>query len=326
MRILKEISYDSAFWTRSSADGRFVAHGGNGGGAGATVIDLQTQREIPAQAAYDPGFWPDNSGFIIQGGGANFCRQSLLSTNPATITFNEPECTTVGGVGLYQHLGAVRGGDYWTVHGQYASDNGGIGVTGSDPGTGFSANAQNDLIPMVFNGTDYVARPQITINTPYEGDMEMSPSSKLLIARTGTSGGSGFVVRELTATPSGNTYTVTTPIVARYCVRGGKPGFSYDERWLTYHHYVGANDWQELGYPSASAPAFVALRAQGAANTYVLDLLSGETRRVTTMGPGQYALFPHFRSDGWLYIQVRDRVRNREYVVASDVALMFAEP
>jgi len=119
---------------------------------------------------------------------------------------------------------------------------------------------------------------------------------------------------------------VQTPIIARYCVRGGKPGFSYDERWLTYHHYVGANDWQELGYASATDPAFTALRAQGAANTYVLDLLTGEARRVTTMGPGQYALFPHFRSDGWLYIQVRDRVRSREYVVATDVALVFEEP
>jgi len=232
----------------------------------------------------------------------------------------------VPGVGLYQHLGAVRGGDYWTVHGQFTSDNGGINVTGGDPGTGFSANATNNLTPMVFNGTAYVAKPTVSVSTPYEGDMEMSPSSRLVISRTGTSGGNGFVLRAVQATPAGNSYTVALPIVGRYCVRGGKPGFSYDERWLTYHHYVGAGDWQELGYASASDPAFTALRAQGAANTYVLDLLTGETRRVTTMGPGQYALYPHFRSDGWLYIQVRDRVRGREYVVASDIALVFEQP
>ena len=325
IRILRELTYDSSFWTRSSADGRFVAHGGGSVGS-STVVDLFQQREIPANASYDPGFFPDNSGFIIQGGGAHFCRQSLLTSSPAQITFTEPECNNVGGVGLYQHLGAVRGGDYWTVHGQFSSDNGGIGVTGTDPGTGFSSSATNDLIPLVWDGNNYVPKPQIEISTPYEGDMEMSPSSKLLISRTSSAGGSGFVVRELQATPNGNTYDVQAPIVARYCVRGGKPGFSYDERWLTYHHYVGANDWQELGYASNSDPAFVALRAQGAANTYVLDLLTGESRRVTTMGPGQYALFPHFRSDGWLYIQVRDRVRNREYIVASDVALRFEAP
>jgi hypothetical protein len=321
IRILRELNYDSSFWTRSSADGRFVAHGG-GSGLGSTIVDLLEQREIPADAAYDPGFWPDNSGFIIQGGGANFCRQSLLTSSPAQVLFNEPECNNVPGVGLYQHLGAVRGGDYWTVHGQFTSDNGGIGVTGNDPGTGFSGNASNHLTPMIWDGNNYVPRPEITISTPGEGDMEMSQSSRLLIARTS----SGFVMRHLTATPAGNTYTVDAPIVGRYCVRGGKPGFSYDERWLTYHHYVGANDWQELGFTSATDSAFVALRAQGAANTYVLDLLTGESRRVTNMGPGQYALFPHFRSDGWLYIQVRDRVRNREYVIASDVALRFEAP
>lgn len=326
IRILRELTYSTAFWTRSSADGRFVAHGGSGGGGNSTVIDLANGREIPTPALYDPGFFPDNSGFVIQGGGAQFCKQSLLTGGPTSISFNEPECSTLGEVGLYQHLGAVQGGDYWTVHGQFSSDNGGHNVTGGDPPTGFSGGAQNTFTPMIHDGNEYVARPQVPIATPYEGDMEMSPSAKLVISRTGTSGGNGFVLRQVQATPSGNSYAINAPIVARYCVRGGKPGFSYDERWLTYHHYVGPDDWQELGYASATDPGFVALRAQGAANVYVLDLLSGEARRVTTMGPGQYALYPHFRSDGWLYIQVRDLVRSREYVIASDVALVFEQP
>jgi hypothetical protein len=325
IRILREINYASSFWTRSSADGRFVAHGG-GTSANSTVIDLMRGFEIPADALYDPGFFPDNSGFIIQGGGGQFCKQSLLTSQPNSISFNEPECTTLSQVGLYQHLGAVNGGDFFTVHGQFASDNGGHNVTGNDPGTNFSQSAQNTFTPMIHNGTDYVAKPQISIATPYEGDMEMSQSARLVISRTGSQGGSGFVVRYVTYTPNGGSYTVSAPMVARYCVRGAKPGFSYDERWLTYHHYVGANDWSELGYASATDPAFVALRQQGAANTYVLDMLSGESRRVTNMGPGQYALYPHFRSDGWLYIQVRDRIRGREYVIASDVALVFESP
>src|SRR5690606_4781056 len=59
IRILRELDYRSSFWTRSSADGRFVAHGGSAGGNGSTVIDLERGVEIPAAALYDPGFFPD---------------------------------------------------------------------------------------------------------------------------------------------------------------------------------------------------------------------------------------------------------------------------
>ena len=135
----------------------------------------------------------------------------------------------------------------------------------------------------------------------------------------------GYVMHQLLATRSGDSYTVQTPTAATYCVRGDKPAFSYDERWLTYHHYVAEEDWAALGYPSADDPAFRALRQQGAANLFVLDLLTGEERRITTMGPGQLALFPHFRSDGWIYAVVRDAARG-EYVIASDAALAFEAP
>ncbi len=42
------------------------------------------------------------------------------------------------------------------------------------------------------------------------------------------------------------------------------------------------------------------------------------------MGPGQYALFPHFRSDGWLYFLVRTTGSTGEHIVASDVAMVLA--
>ena len=38
------------------------------------------------------------------------------------------------------------------------------------------------------------------------------------------------------------------------------------------------------------------------------------------MAPGQYALFPHFRSDGWIYFIVRGDAGG-EHIVASDAAL-----
>jgi hypothetical protein len=322
IRILHTISYQSSYWTRSSADGRFVSHGG-GSVAGSTVIDLLQNREIPAHAAFDPGFFPDNSGFVIQGSGRNFCRHSLLTSSPAQISFNEPECSAVTAVGLYQHMAAVRGGDYWTVHGGFAADDGGHGPTGEDPSSWFDSSSTNRLTPMIYDGTRYVARAGISVSMPYEGDTVISPSSKLLVSRMGSAEGvhSGFSLRQMIATPAGNSYTVSAPVVGTYCVRGGKPGFSYDERWLVYHHYVEADDWQSLGYGSAADPAFVALRNAGAANLFLLDLTTGVERRITTMGPGQYALFPHFRSDGWIYAIVRDNGRGREDVIASDAAL-----
>ena len=44
----------------------------------------------------------------------------------------------------------------------------------------------------------------------------------------------------------------------------------------------------------------------------------GFGRRITTMKAGQYALYPHFRSDGWIYCLVRDSNSHKEYAVASD--------
>jgi hypothetical protein len=41
------------------------------------------------------------------------------------------------------------------------------------------------------------------------------------------------------------------------------------------------------------------------------------------MQPGQYALFPHFRSDGWIYFMVRTLGTENEHIVASDAALVI---
>ncbi|MBK9034141.1 MAG: hypothetical protein IPL61_23250 [Myxococcales bacterium] len=318
LRLLHTYPYASSYWTRSSADGRFVAHGG-GAGSGATIIDLQDNRRIPAAANYDPGFFPDNTGFVIQGGAKAWCRQSLLTSNPAQVTFNEPQCSDVAVVGLYQHVGAAAGGDYWTVNGQFVSDN-----AGGEPPAWFDAGSTDYLTPMLWNGTAYSARAHIAVGAPFMGDTIISPSAKLLLSRVAGSGNSqnGFMLKKLVATPSGSTYTITTPEVGRYCVNGGKPAFSYDERWLVYHHWVQAGDWQAMGYASASDPEFTALLGASTANVFLLDITTGVSRRITSMAPGQEALFPHFRSDGWIYFIVK-HATGGEVVVASDAALVF---
>ena len=80
---------------------------------------------------------------------------------------------------------------------------------------------------------------------------------------------------------------------------GGKPAFSYDERWIVFHQYTGNNS-----------------------DLYLMDLRTGTPIKITNMKPGQYALFPHFRSDGWIYADVRDTNTNLEYLIASDAALL----
>jgi Tol biopolymer transport system component len=133
----------------------------------------------------------------------------------------------------------------------------------------------------------------------------------------------GFTLRKIVATPNGNSYDVAVPQIGRYCANGGKPGFSYDERWLVYHHWVQIDDWASLGYASVSDPAFQALLTSPTANVFLLDLTTGVVRRITNMAPGQEALFPHFRSDGWIYFVAKGASAG-EWVVASDAALVFA--
>jgi hypothetical protein len=106
------------------------------------------------------------------------------------------------------------------------------------------------------------------------------------------------------------------------CLSGGKATFSYDERWLVFHHYVEPGDAAELGFSGPSDPAFTDYLQRGASNLMLVDLRTGTARRITGMSPGQYAVFPHFRSDGWIYFVVRT-LDGTEYFAASDAALVL---
>jgi hypothetical protein len=136
----------------------------------------------------------------------------------------------------------------------------------------------------------------------------------------------GFVLRRIDMTPIPGGFDVTAPEIARYCLSGGKPGFSYDERYMVLHHYVGGGDALDMGYTGPGDPAFAPYLSQGAANIYLIDLVTGVRTRITNMAPGQYALYPHFRSDGWIYFIVRQPSASGEVAVASDAALVIAGP
>ncbi|MEM7446888.1 MAG: hypothetical protein AAF355_01445 [Myxococcota bacterium] len=328
LRILFTTDYASSFWTRSSADGRYVAHGG-GSASSASIIDLERQTVIPSLGLYDSGFFPDNSGFVLMAVGpgtqAGFCEQSLLDSGPSEITYEEPECSLESGIGLYQHLGAVDGGDYWTVYGPFVSDDGGHRATGPLRADFSSASSVN-FVPIIYDGSSYSPRAAVSVATPSEGDAVLSPSGQLVASRIeGVDGAqSGFSLRRVDAEPEGDSYAISAPLIAEYCIRGSKVGFSFDERYLVLHRYLDASDAVEFGFDGADDPEFAAYLERGAANIYVVDLLTGDQRRITRMNPGQYALFPHFRSDGWIYFIVRDPYDDAlsgEYVVASDAVL-----
>lgn len=324
LRLLQTVTYQSSYWTRSSADGRFVAHG-VANVSGSYVLDLQRGATIPIAASYDPGFFPDNAGFVFQGGNSNVCAMSVLTSNPSMITMNEPGCANFNQIGLYQHVGrALGGGDYFAIDSEFVSDDGGHSLTNTQPAASFGPQAYADFTPMVFDGTRYNAHTQVTIRQPYEGDSVLSPSATLELTRVSGSNDVqlGYVLRKVIATPSGGTYTIQTPEIARYCTAGGKPAFSYDERWIVYHRYVSDADAQELGFSGPDDPGFADYRTKGAANLYLMDLATGVPVRITNMPAGQYALYPHFRSDGWIYADIRDTNANREYIVASDAALL----
>ncbi len=325
LRVLRELSFNTYYWMRSSADGRFVANGATGGD-GAVISDLQSNKDMRVRAAYDPGFFPDNRGWMFQGTpiGGGFCTTGLLVRNPDRIDFSEAECSHVEGVSLYQHLGsALNGGDYFAINSQFTSDNPSGAVT-HDPSSAFGSTAQMKFTAMMFDGAHYTGKPSVSINSPYEGDSVLSPSTKLVISRFGNeSEHLGYVLRRVDATPTGSSYSVSAPEIARYCVKGAKPAISFDEKFFVIHHYVGPNDYAELGFSSANDPTFKSMLDKGTSNIYVVNMATGAKVRVTNMKPGQYAIFPHWRSDGWIYFLVRDRTSNKEYAVASDAALVW---
>jgi hypothetical protein len=325
LRVLADVDYSSSYWTRSSPDGRFIAHGVQNV-PGSYVLDLQRGAlRVPISATYDPNWFPDNSGFVFQGGARNTCGQSVLTSNPASISMTEVACAQISTIGLYEHVGRALGGDHFAVDSDFVSDDGGHTATLRDPEANFGSLAHLSFIPLMWSGTKYVAKPQVTLMTAFEGDTVLAPSAKLVMTRVAGPNDRqlGFVLRKVVATPSGTSYTFAVPEVARYCISGGKPGFSYDERWVAYHHYVTAADAVELGFPNAQDPGFQPYLSQGAANIYLLELATGTITRLTNMKPGQYALFPHFRSDGWIYAAIRDTNTAHEYMVASDGALLL---
>ncbi len=337
IRILKELPFESTYWERSSADGRFSGSGlrnGNDNGAlppGAEsagyIVDLKDPSRplIGVSGPYDPGFFPDNKGFTFMTGtdGAFFCNQALLE-DPATKSIDFATETTYCGqsdMGVYQHVGAMLGGgDYYVVRSDdYANDDGGNSVF-RDPSTAPFAkqDATLEVWPMQESGTRFKVQGKIDINVPFEGDFGIFPSARYVTSRIGVKNGStfqqnGYRIRSFDAQAR------TTKELATLCMKGGKVTVSFNERIVATHHYTELADAKNFKMEPTD-PKFQAM-IDKSANVWLYDLVSQQKIRITNMRANQYALYPHWRSDGWLYFLVRDKNLNKDFLVASDAGI-----
>ncbi len=311
IRKLRQFPLESHYWVRSSADGRYVGIGI--AGAASKVLDLtQPTAAVRVAADYDPVFLPSNDGFGFAGVEADsqihLCKQSLLADvarrPDPTLTLTEPKCSALGSQ-VYMSLGtSLDGARYFMTFGEHENDDGGNAVTAPLAGA-FGEESETTFVPMVNDGAAYKAEAPVLVKTPKEGDAMLSPSSGLVAMRFEN----GFRVRMVKARRAGSTFAIDTPVGAEICMKGTKAGFSFDERFLVTHQYTDAADPEHRGLP------------KGSSNVVLVDLTNGKKVRVTKMGAGQYALYPHFRADGWLYFHVRDMNAQIEYVAATDVAV-----
>jgi hypothetical protein len=359
IRILNDnSSTPSTYWSRASADGRYIGSGllePEDPDFSGQILDLTRNARVSANFSYDATFFPDNSGFLLQQGGgfssnpdgvptdgsasvgdaALLCNSSVLADAPAQLTGEEDQCVVLESqIGLYQQLAkSIDGDDYWVIYGAYDSDDGGFHAVYQNPSAAFDADSTATLVPMINQGNGFEAGASTSIQTPRQGDPMLSPSGRLLVTRVkgqevtqpGTdlvyAEQSGYALYTLSTSQSAGNLSASVEDVGRICLTGGKAVFSYDERWMVLHHYVTPEDREELGFTDANAAGFEDYAAFGASNLYLVDLTTGNSQRISNMQPGQYALFPHFRSDGWIYFVVRTLDGN-EYFAASDAALI----
>lgn len=337
LRKIVEFPNSTSFWVRTSADGRFTASGMRDlPSFGAGILDLNpilsgnSPRVIPVASSYDPGFFPDNSGFSFQGGnsGTLFCSmRTLLDPANRNITGNTRGCTATT-LGLYHSSGVgLSGDDYIAIHGSFVNDSAGESIQD------FPSRMRLQFLPLLFDGIAYRPQPSVMKEFSFEGDFIISPSTSLLVSRASgvdlqsaqrTVVQKSYNLHGIKRTVSDGVMQISATNLGTVCARGGKGTFSYDERFFTFHHRVSTEDYRDFGYSSPNDPEFTRYVESRASNIYLHDMLTGKTHRITKFAAGQVALFPHFRSDGWLHFLANGNGERRS-LMASDAAIVITQ-
>lgn len=343
MKMIRDMKKKSSYWARSSADGRFLGVGLpdsqpvviDGGEYLGDIEDFASAERpsIYLKARYDSGFLPDNKGFTFHGVGnglAAFCNQTMLNdTAIKTIDpLAQPDVCTVKAMSVYQHVGGSADGSgyYAIVSRKQHFDDGGNSQL-KDPDTvNFRTSTQQILVyPMSGQNNSFAVGNELKAFVPFEGDFVLSPSAKIFVSRIADrlidNQQRGYRIRGLSVQNN----SVKTTDLATICTNGGKASFSFDDRILANHHYVDKEDAVSLGFAGPDDPSFVQ-RIHNSSNIFIHDLKKKVRIRVTDMKPGQFALYPHFRSDGWMYFLVRDMNEGgNTYVVATDVGIIVRQ-
>ncbi len=346
MRIIKDLPKSLFYWSRTSPDGRFFITGALGyiykdneivfteeiDKYASLGVDLETDKITFIKSPYDPNFTPDGTSINMAGG--KFCPLSLLKYNDTNyLSFEEPQCSSIEEIELYQSLAiSLENSDTFAVAGTHSSDYGGTDLRKpekeiQDPLASWLNRSFLHLTHLDFDGRSYVLRRHEKIESPFFADWIISHTGSLLVSRkSGWDASSnkyldlGLVVHELKENLKTNKFELQE--LAQFCTKGGKANFSYDDRFMVYHHYIDENDFKEYGFKSKEDEEFKKLLKTKKSDIWYIDLLEGTPRRITNMGANQFALFPHFRADGWLHFVVKDQSTNKNYLLATNELLI----
>jgi hypothetical protein len=329
MRKLTEIQMQTQYWSRISPDGRFLAVGVtpgiqiNGSQYQGLIMDLnpilssRPHREIGVDARFDPSFFPDNSSFVFQDPNM-MCPMSLL-LDERRKTVERGDCTSAS-MNQYHSSGiGLNGDDYGVVSGEFEWDDGGRGDVIFDFGKYSSFTYESFL----FDGKTFTEKSSDSHEMAYQGNFMLSPSTEILnsmrsyVDSFDSKRRNNYEMSLITRNSNG---TVSTKAAARICRRGGKPTFSFDERFFTYYKYISSDDFAEYGFASPGDADFKKLVDASVSNIFLYDLKTMRHYRLTNMRPGEMALFPAFRSDNWIYFMVLSANGMRTFV-ATDSAL-----
>lgn len=299
VKLLRDISSrpSTAYWTRSSPDGRFMSMGNGiiedlatgGTGAEGRKIDVNS-------ASIDPAFDPTNRYYIWPG---MICAITPLYDPAITAVGEDVEaskCREEYSIGTYGSIGAVDGDETVEVEGSNSNNS---GWRRSDAGV---YTGQNDLMLRTVNANDLTVGNRNRFQIEDEADFLLSPSGKVIVNRAVRDPSVDDpeqvyrirMVRDQDGelgTNGDHFYITDNTKAATVCMKGEKPMTSFDNRFVAFHHHADGSP-QDEGASDEHA------------NIFVYDIKTGRYLRVTNMGNRSKAYFPHFRADGWLYFQV----------------------
>ena len=164
-----------------------------------------------------------------------------------------------------------------------------------------------------------VKGPAFTLATPYQGDTMMARSGNIIGSRVaGEQGALGYSIEKLNS----DGLERQLPLLAqrhRQALHAGEQGEHLVRRALPRDPPLHTSRRTTTGHGRSR------VRAEGLVGRHLADFVTGKKATITKMGPGQFTLYPHFRSDGWLYFLVVDHNNGKYYVVASDWAVRQTE-